>query len=188
MAAGFGIKLRNQLQAGWKYAISFRKHDWTLVDYPLWVHKQTSVQSDSSSRLKLIPYVASIVNWPSVSGGGDTREEALRALEASFARTRSIRTSLPRPGTGLPIEFASQDRIAAHPQLARDLIRRIFDIDGAWISDQTTLWDFHTEETNDRFYEKIRDTYGIDVSNIPRANLADILDRISVAGTVPRER
>ncbi|MGB6632239.1 MAG: hypothetical protein WBE52_13450, partial [Terriglobales bacterium] len=97
-------------------------------------------------------------------------------------------TSLPRPGTGLPIEFASQDRIAAHPPLARDLIRRIFDIDGAWISDQTTLWDFHTEETNDRFYEKIRDTYGIDVSNIPRANLADILDRISVAGTVPRER
>jgi hypothetical protein len=57
--------------------------------------------------------------------------------------------------------------------------RRVLRLDWAWISDESSLWDFHHQETNAALVAKIREVYGVDVSDIESANLADILDRIA---------
>jgi len=41
------------------------------------------------------------------------------------------------------------------------------------------LWDFHSDETNDFLYSKIKETYGVDVSDIESAKLCEILERIA---------
>ncbi|HTJ29438.1 MAG TPA: hypothetical protein VL346_03010 [Acidobacteriaceae bacterium] len=48
----------------------------------------------------------------------------------------------------------------------------------AWISDESSLWDFHTEQTNDLLIAKIRDVYGVDVSDIESARLWEIIEHI----------
>jgi hypothetical protein len=49
------------------------------------------------------------------------------------------------------------------------------------ISDQSSLWDFHSEETNNALIEKISQVYGVDVSDIESAKLCEILERIAAA-------
>jgi hypothetical protein len=63
--------------------------------------------------------------------------------------------------------------------LADDFIRRVLNKDAVWISDESSLWDFHRQDTNAALVAKIREVYGVDVSDIESGNLADILDRIA---------
>ena len=79
-----------------------------------------------------------------------------------------------------PIVFGPRVRVERHSELANDFIRRVLQLDWAWISDQSSLWDFHTDVTNDKFIEQIRLIYGVDVSDLENGNLADIFDRISL--------
>ncbi len=51
----------------------------------------------------------------------------------------------------------------------------------AFVSDESSLWDFHTGETNKVLIAKIKDPYGVDVSDIESGNLAMILDRIATS-------
>ena len=51
-------------------------------------------------------------------------------------------------------------------------------MDWAWISDESSLWDFHGELTNDHLYAKIKEVYGVDVSDIESARLWMIFRRI----------
>ena len=78
----------------------------------------------------------------------------------------------------MPIEFATSNRVSQHSELAKDFFQRVLGIDWAWISDESSLWDFHGNETNDKFVEKIRCIYAVDISDISSGNLADIFDRI----------
>jgi len=89
-----------------------------------------------------------------------------------------MKPNLPRPGTKVPIEFATTERVGQHSELAKDFVKRVLDIDWAWISDESSLWDFHGDESNGNMTDKIRDIYGVDVSDISDGNLADIFDRI----------
>ncbi len=118
-----------------------------------------------------------------MDGSGDSREEALNNLRAKFltrkAKLAEEKEPLPRPGTNVPIEFVSQKRVNAHPQLAQDFIQRVLELPWAFISDQSSLSDFHTEENNDAQFAKIREVYGVDVSDIESGNLYQILDRIA---------
>ncbi len=83
-----------------------------------------------------------------------------------------------RPGANWPVEFASQDKISANESLSEDFIQKVLGLDWAWISDESSLWDFHTEQTNDLLVAKIRKVYGVDVSDIESARLWEILERI----------
>jgi hypothetical protein len=114
-----------------------------------------------------------------MSGNGNTRQEALADLGRHFGQYKAKENKLPRPGTKVPIEFADSDRVKQHPGLAKEFFEQILEVDWAWISDKSSLWDFHGEETNDRFIEKIRHVYGVDVSDILNGNLADIFERIA---------
>jgi len=182
------IRLRENLLAGWKWALSFRTRDWQLENYPISVRTQRPDPNspfDNNPRFKLHSYVARVVNWPTMDGSGDSREEALNSLHAEFlARKEKLAEEgrpLPRPGTNVPIEFASRERVNAHPELAQDFIHRVLELPWAFISDQSSLSDFHGEEANDALVAKIREVYGVDVSDIVSGNLGEILDRIAAS-------
>jgi hypothetical protein len=173
-----------QLSATWKFCLSFRKRDWELNDYPVFVREQKFSPEYSAPRFNHHRYLASVVNW-GVAGTGDTRQEARADLSKTIESVRIARREhgrhLPRPGTREPIEFASQERVMAHPELAEDFVRRVLGLDWAWISDESSLWDFHPNETNELLCNKIMEVYGVDVSDIESAKLSEILDRLAVA-------
>ena len=102
-------------------------------------------------------------------------------LRTHFERYRDSHDVLPRPGTGMPIEFASAAVVDAHHEIARDFLTRILDLsyDNCFISDESSLWDFHGEETNEDLNRKILLLYGVDVSDVEGAKLAGIFERIA---------
>jgi hypothetical protein len=175
----FWTDIPNHVHAAWKYGLSFLKRDWQLQDYPIRVMKQEPTELDPDSRYQLRgPYIAQIINWWVMDGAGATKAEALADLERVF-RERTAQKLKPRPGTRVPVEYVAQDRVTAHPELLHDFTRRVLELDWVWVSDQSSLWDFHDRKNNDEYIERIRRVYGIDVSDIESANLADILDRIA---------
>lgn len=166
-----------------KRILSFRKLDWELRDYPIRISEQHFDPAAQAKRLKLPRFCAAIINWWVMDGLGDTREEAIGSLRDRLDKEKIRRAqqgkALPRPGTHVPLEYASQDRIDKHRELSEDFIHRILSFERAWISDESSLWDFHADESNKQLFAKIEQTYGVDVSDIESGNLAEILDRIA---------
>jgi hypothetical protein len=176
------LRLHNRVLAIWKLCASFRKRDWELRDYPVAVKEQAVEPVAEGTRLKSQPYMAFIVNW-GLAGGGETEQDALRQLQSIFADVQAERKRtgerLPRPGITAPVQFAASERVRAHPELAADFTQRVLELQWAWLSDESSLWDFHPNETNDALLAKIREVYGVDVSDIASARLWEIFDRIA---------
>ncbi len=178
------VRINNQIAAAWKWCLSFRKRDWDLKDYPIGTTEQDPDPAFSAPRFTQHRYRAHIINW-ALTGSGETPEQARANLEQSFETARQNRRregKRPvRPGTKCPIEFASQEKVSTNVTVSDDFIMRIFGLEWAWISDESSLWDFHTEQTNDLLYAKIREVYGIDVSDIESARLWAIFERIEAS-------
>lgn len=174
-------RMINTLLASWKWLLSFRKPEWSVEDYPIRVTRQEPDAIFSAPRFVQHLYRAYIING-AITGSGNTITEAIVDLRQNFESIRQRRKeeALPaiRPGAKWPIEFASQEKISADESLSEDFIRKVLGLDWAWISDESSLWDFHTEQTNDRLVAKIREVYGVDVSDIESARLWEILERI----------
>jgi hypothetical protein len=168
--------------AGWKFLLSFRKRNWRLEDYPVLLRKlrDSSQSGGKTVRWTQPAYDAQIVNWH-LLGTGETAAAALENLRERFNLACERLPSLPRPGTRVPIEFAAQERIAANSALADEFLHSVLDVEGAWVSDESSLWDFILEDSLDDCYAKIRALFGVDVSDIPGTNLAAILERIAHA-------
>ena len=181
----FVVTLKNKIRAWWKWFLSLFKHDWKLSDYPISVREHEIDPSYVGTRLKQQRYTAQIVNWWVISGGGDTKIEALQELQKSFARVKAEKVKdgkkLPRPGTHVEIKFASRERVNTHAELAEDFIRRVLKVDWAFVSDESSLWDFHSSDDNQDLIAKIKEVYGVDVSDIQSAKLWQILDRIATS-------
>ena len=81
------------------------------------------------------------------------------------------------------IELASTLEVDKFESIASDFFPRILDMDRSdcLITDESSLWDFHGEESNGPFYSKILEAYGIDVSDVDRGNLVKIFQRIAEA-------
>jgi len=77
------------------------------------------------------------------------------------------------------LEFAPRMRVSAHPELTKDFTRRVLNLDWAFISDESSLWDFHEDLTNEALTARIKEIYGVDVTDIESAKLPEILDRIA---------
>jgi hypothetical protein len=185
------LRLKYRALAFCKLCLSVRKHDWNLGDYPVVIKKQEVDPAYLGTRLNQPSYSAQILNWGLV-GFGDSPSEASRELEQNFARARMERVqlgqSMPRPGVRVPVQFASQNRIQTHPELVQDFVHRILGLQWAWISDESSLWDFHHDHTNDVLNARIKMIYGVDVSDIQSANLSEILERIAAGkplGNIP---
>jgi hypothetical protein len=176
------FRFSNQLRALWKLCLSFRKHDWELSDYPVTVRELAHEFAYSGPRLKQRRFWAQIVNWH-LSGAGNSKREALLDLERNFAVTKAERLQagepLPRPGLRVQVKFASQELVNLHPELAEDFMHRVLEMKWAWLSDESILSNFHTQETNDSLVAKIMEIYGVDVSDIESARLWEILERIA---------
>ncbi len=170
-------RLRNNLLAAYKWVLSFRTSDWKFEDYPVGVALQESDPSQDPSRFTLQPYRAYIINW-TVIGLGNTSEEAKANLAQNFETLKFEGKELTRPGRTRPIEFASQEKVSLNETLSNDFIQRVLGLEWAWISDESSLWNFHTERTNDALYAKIREVYGVDVSDIESGRLWMIFERI----------
>lgn len=173
---------RNGCVAVGKWLLSFTKSEWSFEDYPVAIRRHKHNPDEAPSRLKPVAVSAAIVNWWALSGSGDTPETAVSDLKQNFARQVEARRSegkrMPRPGSHVPLEFASTENVDSHCELAADFIRRVLELEWAFISDESSLWDFHDEDTNDRLMSKIKEVYGIDVSDIESARLYEIFDRI----------
>ena len=118
-----------------------------------------------------------------ITGSGDTPSAAREKLKESFgtARNRRLEDGKPlvRPGRSWPLEFAAQEQVNKHEALSADFIRRVLDLDWAWISDESSLWEFHADSDNSRLNAKIMEVYGVDVSDIQSGRLAAIFERIA---------
>jgi len=166
------------LKAGAKYLLSFTKTDWQLTDYPIRFRHFDVVET--GGRLKQFPWSVQIINWWQIDGSGDTKQQAYADMQKKFGEFKSNGKPLPRPGTGLPLEFAPTDRIRFFDDIADDFFRRVLDLNyrECFISDESTLWDFHTEESNEHLHKTIWDAYRVDVSDIKDGNLVKIFERI----------
>jgi hypothetical protein len=173
---------KNRFLAKWKYLLSFTKNDWELTDYPIAIMEKKYSQRFKNSGAKMFRYSALIINWH-IFGDGDDANEALKNLKVNFDKVKRERLiqgkSLPRPGTGLTVEIASQNKITKHQELADDFIHNVLKIEWALLTDESSLWDFHGNDTNTDLIEKINEVYGVNVSDIESANISEILERIS---------
>jgi hypothetical protein len=110
--------------------------------------------------------------------GYPTNQELAQRVSKNSPIGLCILRNMAEPQETMP-EFASRNRIDQHPEIESDFIRRVLELPWALITDESSLWDFHQDVTNQAFVEKIRAVYGIDVSDIPQGNIADILGRIA---------
>ena len=183
------MSFRETLVASWKYCLSFRKGKWELSDYPVVIREQKMDLNlgFEAPRFEQQRYLARVVNWWALNGGGNTPREAMQDLAVHFEEMRSERErerkALPRPGTTVPIEFAPTEQVDADPDLKDDFIHRVLGLEWAFISDGSSLWDFHTGPSLDTFHIRIMELYGVDVSDVASGNVALILSRIAAKRT-----
>jgi hypothetical protein len=168
-------RIRNHAQMLWKRCLSYRKREWVLSDYPVLVHEQTGVPANSR-------YFARILGW-NIDGLGATREDALRQMEHWYETRKDALKSegkpVPRPGTPVPIRFASQERVIAQSELVKDFIRRVLGLEWAFLTDESSLYHFYFDGHIDPLLDRVKELYGVDVSDIVDGNIAEILERIS---------
>lgn len=175
------IRMQNRILAAWKWLLSFRRPEWSVDDYPIRVARQEPDATYSAPRFSQHLYRAYIVNT-AITGSGNSPVEAMAGLRQNFEsvtqRRREDALPLIRPGASWPVAFASQEKVAADENLSEDFIQKILGLEWAWISDESSLWDFHSEQTNEVLIAKIHEVYGVDVSDIESARLWEIFERI----------
>ena len=185
------MKVRRLLLASWKFVLSFRKPKWSLEEYPVSIVRQdVPPNNESLPEWRRTPqFRAEIVNWAQVSGTGNTSEEAIRKLEVVFSSKLAQGDTMPRPGRLVPIEvrFADRERIAENETLAEEFTREVLGNERAWISDESSLWDFTCEDSLNSCFEKIRKIYGVDVSEAASGNIAEILEIIASSREMNRQ-
>lgn len=176
-----------QLRAALKLIGSFGKRTWSVEDYPV-VIKHRDRSPDLGARFLHYPWSVQIVNWWHMRGDGVTMELAIEDLRTKLSAYAA--DELPRPGTGLPLQitYASQDEIAKLEHVAAQFFPAVLEMayEDCFITDQSSLWDFHGDDTNEKYHRRIVERYGVDVSDIESGNLVEILKRIDgkpLAGT-----
>jgi hypothetical protein len=160
------------------FCASLFKRDWNIEDYPRILIEQKT--ADSASRWR-----ADVPGWLGLSGLGSTPEEAISNLAINFKARQAHLVKLPRPGSKFEnIELASDERVSADSDLRDKFITEVLEVKAAWISDESSLWDFHFDLDNDIAYARIQEVFGVDVRDIEGALIADILERIKAANHV----
>lgn len=146
----------------YKWGMSFLKSDWTIDDYPV-RFKEQGKDDPTVPR-----WYAQIINWWVLTGLGETKDEAYRKLSENLLAAREHRGQLPRPGTGLPIDFESGNELEKNWGIASRIIGEVlgFDPEGIFVSDGSSLWDFCENDDITEYQRRVKDIFGIDVSHI----------------------
>jgi hypothetical protein len=160
---------------------SYFKAKWDFNDYPIKIWKNPNAGDNK------VAYGACIVNWTNMVGHGATSEEALKALKVSFNRYKDNNDVLPRPGTKVPLKFASTANIDKYEKTALDFFKRILNMNfyEGFYSDESALSNFepydNEERTENIRCETIKRTlllYNVDITDIYDEPLWIILDKI----------
>lgn len=100
---------------------SFVRSEWSPHSYPVVTRRQCDADSKEEWRV-------AILHWPGPVGLGSTEAEARAALSMELENIAVMRRStgeaMPRPGTVVPVQFASTDSVAADRALLDDFIER----------------------------------------------------------------
>ena len=160
---------------------SYSKTEWEFSDYPTktWINNNAAEEN--------IAFGAGIINWAGFVGHGSSPDKALIALEESFKLFKDNNNVLPRPGTIVPLKFASSDQINKYENIAVDFFNKVLDLDyyEGFYSDQSNLSDFESwenlEKSEHMRNEIIKRTlayYNVDITENYNEPLWMILDRI----------
>ena len=173
----------SRLQRLKSYILSFRTTRWSVRDYPVICRRQ--LQGPSRVRGELAypkAWIALIDGWAGPVATGDTREEALAALQSALDEWAASEGPLPRPGTNVPIQFAPIEFMSRNEDLAREFFPPILDYeyDDCLITDRSSVWDFPVEMTAADLSRKVLLIFGTDISDVAEeGNISAILDRIA---------
>lgn len=157
-----------------KYILSFLKNDWEVTDYPL----RYRIQKNLNEKFK---WSIQIINWWTLGGLGRTKKDALDDLKNNFIEQVKQKGYKPRPGTNVPIEFASTESIDKNYNLLEGFLEKILGFkkeSPVFISDLSSLWDFTADDTLEKYFKKIKIIYNKDVRNIEDGNISKILEAI----------
>lgn len=163
-----------------KRILSYYKKDWSLSDYPVEFYGQ-KVEDLSGTNLTMFPWEARIIDWYWMNADGYSKIEAHKKLMDRFNAYKEEGHQLPRPGTRVPLTFASVSKIDNLEKVAVDFFRNIFDLDyyGMFISDESSLYNFCWSDTEiEKVHDMINHYYQIDINNIDGLIIVDILEKI----------
>lgn len=170
------MRITEQLQAIYKWLLSFLKPEWNINDYPLRFREKGKDNPDSPR------WCAQIINWWVIAGLGETKPEAYKNLSESFEKAKKFRKHLPRPGVKVPLEFASGEELYKYRDVVSRIINEVlveYDPKSVFISDGSNLWDFAMPNDISNYQVKIKEIFGVDVSHIESGNLVEISKYIS---------
>jgi hypothetical protein len=160
---------------------SYFKTDWEFADYP------TKTWTNPNAGEEKIAFGAGIINWSGIVGHGNSPDRALIDLEESFQLYKDNNSNLPRPGTKVPLKFASSDQIARYEKIAVDFFSKGLDLDyfEGFYSDQSILsyfepWDNveTIEEARNEIIKRTLHFYNVDITDIYNEPLWRILEKI----------
>ena len=165
------VKMRND----WKLLCSFFKRDWEFDDYAVYVCPWIP-----DALPKPFPWQAYIIHWPFMHAGGMNGPEAIEKLRKKFESYVRDGARLPRPGwqRGPQTNVPPTERIAGHWKLKHEFLENIV-FPWALISDDSTLLDLDSDRASpEDLAERIRNYFGVNVSDVSHEKIVDIFDRI----------
>ena len=160
---------------------SHSKTSWEFNDYP------TKTWKNPNARDENIGFGAGIINWPVMVAHGESPEKALSKLEISFNLYKVDNDLLPRPGTKVPLQFASTENIDRFEKTAVDFFKRVLNMNfyEGFYSDGTILAYFEppdnlekTKEMKANIINKTLLLYNVDITDIYDEEIWRIFDRI----------
>ena len=168
----------NQVRIAKSWLASFLLREWRPEHYPMEVREQVGIPEEAR-------WCAQVLNWPGPVGLGPTKDAARASLRANLRTIATRRGAdgkvMPRPGTGLPIEFASTARVNSDPDLLEEFIVKALGFgpnDPVFISDESSMGDFGDDERMVEIRRNIREHFGVAVDELEAVTVADVLDRI----------
>ena len=75
--------MTEQLKVFLKKLLSYTKTKWNIEDYPLRYRKQADTKEEYNIG-ELKPWVVQVVNWWTMTGLGNTKQEAFQHLKSNF--------------------------------------------------------------------------------------------------------
>ena len=168
--------MTEQLKANWKKLLSYTKSTWTVDDYPLRYKKQTdTARQYNIGELKV--WNLQVINWWTMGGLGDTKEEAYENFKTNFKNYLEFNQA-PRPGTTIPLSYADTGQIDKLEEIAADFFEKVLDLSyyDCFISDESSLLDFGRDDNET--LDKINATYNLGLIEIGDGNIARLLKLI----------
>ncbi len=168
--------MNEQLYACWKRILSYTKRNWNIDDYPLrFRHQEMPSQQYALGEAK--EWFVQVINWWTLAGIGNTKEEARQDLINNYRNYLKEYTA-PRPGVRVPVHYADTSRIDALEEIAVGFFEKILHINyyNCFISDQSSIFDFGKDEVET--LRQINTIYKLGLPELGDGNIVRILELI----------